>query len=394
MNEKEQSQLKQSMKKDSLGRQTVWSAVLIACMISVLSGCFSAGSTPLQGMNAPPVEAAASIFPGLLYRASSPWNVPIGSHVILDPHSSAIAARLADGNHVPAMFEYGMPIYVGTARDPLYKVVSNDHAFNAHSPFHIPATAAPSPGSDKWMFIYDTTKQMIFEMWRAEKKGNTWTTQAGAVFSPTGDGVLQVDGTQSGGNGASYFGGVVRAADIQRGYINHALSLASAYTATTWRYPMSGSDGQGTGPEDAPMGARVQLDPSVNCQHLPHASVGEKMVCKALQTYGGYVHDSAGAGVALSVYFEGENLNDPNRHPPNGSPGNPGREGGIFDSVGLHDQQEMQDIPWNKLRVLKAWNSFTVLNQSVPPASLAFPFCIARNLILLSSQFIEVKRNR
>ena len=386
--------MKQSMKKDGLRRQTVWSAVLIACMISVLSGCFSGGSPQVQGVDAQPAEAAASIFPGVLYSASSAWNVPVGSHVVLDPHSSAIAQRLADGYHVPAMFEYGMPIYVATAHDPLYNVVSNDHAFNAHNPFHIPATAAPSPGSDKWMFIYDTTKQMIFEMWHAEKKGKTWTTQSGAVFSPTGDGVLQVDGTKSGGNGASYFAGVVRAADIQRGYINHALSLASAYTATTWRYPMSGSDGQGSGPEDAPMGARVQLDPSVNCQSLPHASVGEKMVCKALQKYGGYIRDSAGPGVALSVYFEGENLNDPNRHPPNGSPGNPGRNGGIFDSVGLHDQQEMQDIPWNQLRVLKAWNSFTALNQPDAPVFSAFPFRVAREMILLSSPFIEVRRNR
>jgi hypothetical protein len=293
------------------------------------------------------------------------------------------------------MFQYGMPIYVSTARDPLYRVASNDHAFNVNNPFHIPATAAPSPGSDKWMFIYDTTKHMIFEMWQAQKVGNTWTTQSGAVFSPTGDGIRQVDGTKSGGNGASYFGGVIRAADVQRGYINHALSLASAYTSIEWRYPMSGSDGHGLGSGDPAMGARIQLDPSVHCQALPHASVGEKMVCKALQMYGGYIRDTAGPGVALSMYFEGENLNDPNRNPPNGSPGNPGLNNGVFGKIGLHDQQEMLDIPWNKLRVLKAWNSFTILSDPDTLARPTFsPGPVDRTLILPHFIIIEAERNR
>src|SRR6185437_13361733 len=123
--------------------------------------------------------------------------------------------------------------------------------------------------------------------------------------------------------GASYFGGVITDADIQRGYINHALSFASQFTSSSFRYPMVASDGGGG---DIPMGARLQLDPAVKCNSLAGASVGEKMVCQALETYGGYMRDTG--GVTLSMYFEGEDLNDPSRNPPDGSPGNAGRSGG------------------------------------------------------------------
>ena len=86
------------------------------------------------------------------------------------------------------------------------------------------------------------------------------------------------------------------------------------------------------------------------------------MVCQALQTYGGYLRDTG--GVALSAYFEGENLADPARHPPGGSPGNTGSSTGPFGAVRLSDGQELSAIPWEKLRVLASWNSFTPVTST------------------------------
>jgi hypothetical protein len=324
-----------------------------------------AGSSPSQSQFTPGYSSSG--VGTRLFSNNSPWNVPIGGNVQLDPNSSSMASELANGNHVPAMFSFGMPIYTSTASDPSYHVQDNgnDNTFEAYQPIHIPNDAAPSPGSDHWLFIYDTTKHLIFEMWDTSKSGGTWTTNTGDVYSPTGDGVLQPDGTPQGGNGASYFGGVITYADIERGYINHALSLASQYTGPDHRYPMVASDGHDG---DIPMGARIQLDPAVNCNTLSGASSGEKMVCRALQVYGGYMRDTG--GVALSMYFEGEDLNDPSRNPPDGSPGDPGRSGGVFGRVGLHDGADLGEIPWDRLRVLKAWNSFA-LAPTAQPALLA-----------------------
>ncbi|HEY3991449.1 MAG TPA: hypothetical protein VGM01_01095, partial [Ktedonobacteraceae bacterium] len=337
-----------------------------------------ASSTSATPNNSQPSQnSTPSLTPGSytstnsrLFSNSSPWNVPIGTNVQLDPNSSAMVNQVTPCCHVPTLYRFGMPIYTSSASDPTYTVqdTGNDSLFESHQPIHIPDIAAPSPGSDHWLFIFDKTQNLIFEMWNTHKSGNTWTTQTGDVYSPTGDGVLQVNGSQQSGNGASYFGGVVTDADIQRGYINHALSFAASDTSTSWRYPMNASDGNATDSSALPMGARLQLDPSVNCNTLAGASVGEKMICQALETYGGYIRDSG--GVTLSMYFEGEDLNDPNRNPPS-TPGNAGRQGGIFNKIGLQDSKDLSNIPWNKLRVLKAWNSYTPLStaqSSVSPA--------------------------
>ena len=312
---------------------------------------------------------------GQLFASTSPWNTNIGTNVQIDPNSSQLVSQLgSNGPHVPTMLSFGMPIYTATASDPTYTVQDGDSPFQDYQPIHIPDNAAPATGSDQWLFVYDKTKNLLFEMWQAQKNGDTWSANAAEVYSPTGDGVLQVNGQPQVGNGGSYFGGVITHADIQRGYINHALSFASQYTSPNWRYPMKASDGQGTDSFDLPMGARLQLDPSIHCSALPGASTGEKMVCKALQTYGGYIRDTG--GVPLSMYFEGEDLTDPNRNPPGGSPGDAGRVGGFFGKVGLHDGKDLPDIPWDKLRVLKAWNSYTALSatpSSVNPALAALP---------------------
>lgn len=208
-----------------------------------------------------------------LFANNSPWNMPIGTNVQLDPNSAQMLRELTTGTHVPALFQDGIPIYTGTASDPLSIVQDSDATFQAYQPIPIPAAAAPSPGTDHWLVIYDQTKNLFFEMWDAHKSGNTWSASAAEVYSPTGDGILQPDGTPQPGNGASYFGGVVTHADIERGFINHALALASQFTSAAFRYPMHRSDGHRG---DIPLGARLQLDPSVNCQTLPRASAGEK----------------------------------------------------------------------------------------------------------------------
>jgi hypothetical protein len=303
-----------------------------------------------------------------LFSNTSPWNVPIGTNVQLNSNSRGMVGQLATGEHVPTLYRYGMPIYTSTASDPTYAVrdSGNDRLFASYQPIHIPDDAAPSPGSDHWMFVYDTTKKLIFEMWETKKVGDTWSTQTAAVYSPTGDGVLQADGSTPSDNGASYFGGVVTQADIQRGYINHALSLASKYTTTYAVYPMHASDGYSG---SVPMGSRIQLDPSVKCQSLLNASKGEKMICQALETYGGYIRETGSA--ALSVYFEGEDLTDPTRQPPDGSPGNPARPGGIYSTINLQDNQNLSTIPWGQLRVLKSWNSFTAQKTLLLPITRA-----------------------
>jgi hypothetical protein len=103
------------------------------------------------------------------------------------------------------------------------------------------------------------------------------------------------------------------------------------------------TDGWSTAANCIPEGARVQLDPSVNCQALPGITSWEKMVCRALQKYGWYNIDNGSVGEpGFGVQFE-----------------NPAGEADIYTSIGLRDYTRIRHIPLTRLRVLKAWDSFS-----------------------------------
>ena len=188
---------------------TIVSVVLLLCIVLgfVLKNSQQPNPAPVAGTQQPTAasgqpgqSSTPSLTPGSytstnsrLFSNTSPWNVPIGTNVQLDPHSSAMVSQLTPCCHVPTLFQFGMPIYTSTASDPTYTVVDKgtDSLFEAHQPIHIPDIAAPSPGSDHWLFIFDKTQNLIFEMWNTHKSGNTWTTKTGDVYSPTSDGVLQ-----------------------------------------------------------------------------------------------------------------------------------------------------------------------------------------------------------
>ncbi len=314
---------------------------------------------------------AATTLPDPLYNASpAPWNQPIGTNPVLDPNSTTMV-NAVDSRVNPTMNAFGMPLYTSTASDPSYtvKCVNSsgalapgqcDSLFDNKQPIHIPNNAKAATGDDHWLFIYDTTKNLIFEMWEASKSGSTWTYQTGDVYSPTGDGVHQSDGSVQDGNGSSYFAGVVSAADWNRGYINHALSFASQATvANQGRYPMNAQTDGGSGSGHVvPMGARFFLDASVNCDGLG-ASKLEAMVCHAMQTYGGYIHDTG--GVPLSIYFQED-----------------GSTGGLWGGQGWNENMTFSKIPWSKMHVLKSWNSYTAAATSIS-SFVALPSSISYN---------------
>lgn len=318
---------------------------IYAVTMSILVIIFLTSSVNKSTKSQKTLAATTAVLPDPLFTPDSPWNQPIGTNVQLDPNSSTMV-NAVDSRVNPTTQAFGMPLYIGTASDPTYNVHTGDSLFNSKQPIHIPNNAAASTGDDHWLFVYDTTQNLIFEMWLANKNGNTWSADTGDVYSPAGDGVLQPDGSKQSGNGGSYFGGVVNQNDATRGYINHALSLASQATLkNAGRPPMNQQTDGGNGV--VPMGARFQLDPSVNCDRLSGASKGEIMICHAMQTYGGYMHDTG--GVPMSIYFQED-----------------GTTGNAWSALGLNENTALTKIPWNKMRVLKAWNSYDQVSGTSP----------------------------
>jgi hypothetical protein len=164
--------------------------------------------------------------------------------------------------------------------------------------FPIPAGAQPTTGSDHHLAVVNGNQEL--DMWLAayNASNDTWSAGTRAVEDVTGWGAACAEGQHCNGAVAAGFdllGGAVRPEEIQQGHIDHALSITSPATRSGYiACPATHTDGATSSSSAIPEGARIQLDPSFNvdAQSWP---AWEKVVAKALQTYGAYVSDTSGS---------------------------------------------------------------------------------------------------
>lgn len=278
----------------------------------------------------------------------------------LDPNSAAIVASM--GGNTPRLNgpEWQITVYTASDSDPEYHPrFSEDWGCSVGDGIHIPDYATrevPSPG-DEWIVVYNKDDGTVKSIWGATKETGEWHGRCGGTWPAASGGGAEAK-AEGVGTGAEVQAGVgfILNSEIQTGAIEHALYFTSTTSCTTFRAPAGKSDGDGSGESCAPMGARIQLDPSVDCAGLPGASEGEKMICVAMQKYGGYILDSGGPGPISGIGVAGDDMTDPNRRPWE-LPGDGMRDGGILDQVGLDGSAEsLASIPWDRLRVLSSWN--------------------------------------
>lgn len=303
-------------------RQTL---AVIAGVLAVAVGCTS---PPTDGTLASPFDP------------DSPWRQPIPAEASVDPQSTAmIAAVQPERALIANLGEYGIPIVAVDGDTPTHTVACTRVDYGicpfAGWPVAIPDGAEPNSGSDGVLVTVDESAGTIFEFWRANHDGDTWSTEFAAVNSLRGSGW----GGAATGSGASRLGGVIRVAEIADGEIPHALALQSNNACPTFRPPALKSDGYSTRPDCIPEGARLQLDPAVDLEALD-LQPGELAVARAMQRYGGYLMDVSAA--PLSVSFERDR------------DAAPGEVGQTYSDAGFRwDYDAMENVPWDKLRVLQ-----------------------------------------
>jgi len=277
--------------------------------------------------------------------------------------------------------EWQMTIYTAKNSDPAYNpplIHATDWGCSMGGPIHIPDYAAREiPGDgDGYIVVANKDDDTVKEIWQAQKVGGAWSGSCGGSYRLSGNGAVEsrLAGVGTGSDVQAGFG-FIQYSELQAGVINHALYVTSTRTCRTFRPPAAKTDGNDVGASCTPMGARLQLDPSVDCNHLGGAtpgervmttSAGERMICITLQKYGGYILDSGGPAPIGGIGIAGDDLTDPNRAPWQ-TPGN-GMRGsrgcspvgpncGIVSHVGLDGTSDaLHHIPWKKLRVLASWN--------------------------------------
>lgn len=267
------------------------------------------------------------------------WNSRIPATPRLDPGGAAMVRYLAGTKQgiVADLYAYGVPIYSTTSTTPLQRVTCTMpwgpcDLERARVP--IPANARPNSGSDAAMVVVDPAARRSYEFWQARRVDTGWRTSWGEIVALDGKGTGGATGS-----GISRLAGVVRASEIARREIPHALVFSTDNACTkSFRTPATKTDGVSTRADCVPEGARLQLSPSINVDRIPGITPAERAVAQALQTYGAYAIDVGGARAAF-IFEKPPSSFDP------------------YPAAGLPwDYYHMPHIPWQQLRVLAAWD--------------------------------------
>ena len=268
--------------------------------------------TPSPATPTQPVSSAGDqILPLPSVNPFSPtsfWNAPLAATAPLDPNSGALVQELvrqvnAYGTWMDTA-SYSVPVYVVGPGQPTQHVTLNVWAPDLQAEFNavpIPSTAQAAAGTDEHMTVWQPSTDKMWEFWKMQKESDGWHAQWGGEMDhvSTNPGYFTHSGqTNNWGataTGLPLLGGLVTQADLQRGYINHALAMAIVQTtAKCWSWPAQRTDGAGsTGTTSIPEGTRFRLNPAINIASLNLPPI-TRMLAQAAQTYAIVVRDKGG----------------------------------------------------------------------------------------------------
>jgi hypothetical protein len=297
---------------------------LLALLASLLAALVPAANARAAGTL--PLTTPAA-FTGLS-SPTSVWAAPIASGAALDPGSGALVARLnrmvaddvaagrgpwIDTNKCAA------PIYRVPAGQPLVRVTlpagasagqaSLQAAFSA---VPLPANVTPSKCSDATLMLWQPSSNRYWEFWRLTRATDGWHAQWGgaAASASTHRGYFNATdwtGAQSywgaSATSLSLAGGLIKLVDLQRGVIDHAMTLVLPQTRKgQWSWPAQRTDGSGgdTAADSVPAGAHFRLDPSLDLSKLSLPPV-TRMIAVAAQRYGFYVTERTNWNVGVAA---------------------------------------------------------------------------------------------
>jgi hypothetical protein len=248
------------------------------------------------------------------YADDSPFNSRFSSSPRLDPRSDAIVQRLT-GWGAPVELRAGIsdtasdwqhPTYYSRASDPMFTIHCTESWGDCEvegMQVRIPDQARAAGGHDAHMTVVDQASGWEYDLWQVTGKprgGGRLLTSWGGRTRIDGDG-LGSDAT------AAHFGllaGSIRAEEMERGRIDHALFMLVRCDSAKIVFPAQGHGAACSDRRDAPAeGARFRLDLSNAQIAALKAPDWKKTILRAMSEYGLYVGDTTG-GTPWNIWFE------------------------------------------------------------------------------------------
>ncbi len=281
------------------------------------------------------------------FSAESPWNTPVeslpkqkGSEqmlqlarrreavVELPDHSGFGTVERVAGKGIAVNSVRWAPLVVETGGKEVVamQMVCRQHSCGPASQrvpatLTLPAGTTPDPSYDGWLSVIDRGKGVGYDFWRARREsGNTISYQFAKVWKLDGPGFskpVSEDPERAAGargSGLPLFAGVIGAAELRAGEIDHALAISVPGLARgVYVQPASVTDGVGS-PKSLPAGARIRLKGSaLKSRPKGESRASEEAILVALRRYGAIVVDRASvptlyaaAGTPTSLLHENE----------------------------------------------------------------------------------------
>jgi hypothetical protein len=267
------------------------------------------------------------------YTDDSIWNTQIDWSI----------ARIHPDNHLmmTAFFagsdwigsdtsQYAPPIYYVTNNTPLAQVVMIENSFRDASNdvdirygqpggtvwVPVPEGARPSPGTDSQLAIVNTDSGEEWGMIYGRVGGDGNWTAGGVYRYHIRNSGVPPKGFAQRGVGIGQLAGIVRPCEVERGSIDHAMTLAYDYpcapivcAANGWSPqipPFTQTDGKGIAGFDIPEGGRIVIRPEIPEDANREACQGVRgciVFAKAMQNYGAFIVDNGGHP---KVFAEGD----------------------------------------------------------------------------------------
>lgn len=280
---------------------------------------------PTAGLPAPTMIATALLTESCErpYADSSIWNTPIDWSIAkIHPMSDLMMQAFFEAyNWIGTdTTQYTPNVYWVSNATPLVPVRLREYRFrDALSDVEVeygepggivwmplPGEARPAEGTDGQLVVInmDTGEEWGLNKGSVDELGNWY---AGGVYrySVLNSG-LPPEGFAQRGAGIGQLAGIVRRCEVDRGRINHAVTIAYDYPCAPevcqqngWPAfvpPFRKTDGRGNSQYDLPEGARLAIRPEVTPEDIETACASKKgciVWVQNMQEYGGFVVDNS-----------------------------------------------------------------------------------------------------
>jgi hypothetical protein len=193
---------------------------------------------------------------------------------------------------------YGIPVTVVGRSHPRVPVRFQYADESDRVRYPLGADTRIEGGSDRHAVIVQRRTCKLFETYGTVRSGGTWTAGSGAVWSLSSNALRPLGWTSADAAGLPILPGLLRAGEVRRRRVDHAIRFTTDVTDDTFLWPARHAAGSVNDPSYPPMGARFRLRSAYRAP--AGTSRGTRAVLTAMRRYGLVLADNGSPW-----YFQG-----------------------------------------------------------------------------------------